>query len=160
MKIGLAPFVLLLFLAVSPAHAQTQTEVDSSKSTEIQILKPHRKIADKKFWIFAGLQVAATAADFETTQWAMRSDPAAREVNPLFGEHPSRLRMYGIGMPLTLFQIAVQYHAKGISEDTGKARAAWIVSASLNAGLHTALAIHNAGLVQQTVCPANGAGCR
>lgn len=160
MKIGVAAFALLLCLAGVPTRAQTQTESDSPKSTETQVPKPHRKIADKKFWIFAGLQIGATVADFETTQWALRSDPGAREINPLFGQRPSRLRMYGIGMPLSLFQIALQYHAKSTADETGKARAAWIVGASMNAGLHTALAVHNAGLVKQAVCPANGAGCR
>lgn len=160
MKTGFAPFALLLFLAALPARAQTQTETDSPKSAQTQVPKPHRKIADKKFWIFAGLQIGATVADFETTQWALRSDPSAREINPLFGERPSRLRMYGIGMPLTAFQIVLQHHAKDIADETGKARAAWIVGAALNSGLHTVLAVHNAGLVTQSVCPANGAGCR
>jgi len=151
---------LFPFLAVTSVHAQTQTGNDSTKSSDVEAAKPHRKIADKKFWILAGLQIGATAADFETTQWALRSDPGAREVNPLFGQRPSRLKMYGIGMPMTLFQIALQHHAKGLADQTGKARAAWIFGAVLNTGLHTALAIHNAGLVKQSVCPANGGGCR
>lgn len=158
MKKGFTTFAFFLCLAAVPAHAQTQT--DSPKPAETQPVKPHLKVADKKFWIFAGLQIGATAADFETTQWALRSDPQAREVNPLFGQRPSRLKMYGIGMPLTVFQIALQHHAKGIADRTGKARAAWIVGASINTGLHTALAVHNAGLVSASVCPAQGTGCR
>jgi hypothetical protein len=160
MKRTFAVFALLLCLAAVPAHAQTQTETDSPKSTGTQVTKPHLKIASKKFWIFAGLQIGATIADFETTQWALRSNPQAREINPLFGQRPSRLKMYGIGMPITVFQIALQHHAKGIADRTGKARGAWIVGASINTGLHTFLAVHNAGLVGQSVCPAQGTGCR
>jgi len=160
MQKGYAAVAMFLFLAAVPLHAQTQADNSSAKSPDVEAAKPHRKIADKKFWILAGLQIGATVADFETTQWALRSDPGAREVNPLFGQRPSRLKMYGIGMPMTVFQIALQHHAKGLADQTGKARAAWIFGAALNTGLHTALAIHNAGLVKQSVCPANGAGCR
>ena len=130
------------------------------RSAGVQIEKPHRRIADKKFWTFAALQIAATAADFETTQWVLRTNPNAREINPLFGDRPGRLKMYGIGMPFTAFQILLQYHAKGVSDETGKAGKAWIVGAALDTGLHTFLAVHNARLAGQSVCPAEGAGCR
>lgn len=155
-----AAVALFLSLAVVPLHAQTQAANSPTKTSYAQSTKPRQKIADKKFWILAGLQVGASIADFETTQWALRSSPGAREMNSLFGQRPTRLRMYGIGLPITAFQIALQYHAKSTADRTGRARAAWIVGASINTGLHTALAIHNADLVSASVCPANGAGCR
>jgi len=164
MKRGLAILALFVSFAAAPLFAQTQAEdaapsVAPADSAVPPLPKPRLKIADKRFWILAGIQIGATVADFETTQWALRSDPSAREVNPLFGQRPGRAKMYAIGMPLTLFQIALQYHVKGTAAQTGKGRAAWIVGASINTGLHTALAVHNASLVHGPVCPAQGAGC-
>jgi len=160
MKCKLTMLAVFLCLAVVQARAQTDAQADPPKSANERVVKPHLKIAGKKFWIFAALQIGATAADFETTQWALRSNPNAREINPLFGERPSRLKMYGIGMSFTAFQILLEHHVKSVSDRTGNARGAWIVGASIDTGLHTFLAVHNAGLVGQSVCPAQGAGCR
>lgn len=102
------------------------------------------KVADKKFLGFAALQVAATVADFETTQWAQRKAPYGAEQNPLFGSHPSRARMYSIGFSLTSLQLYMQFRSKGYGERTGKIKHAWIVGALFDTGLHTYLAVHNA----------------
>jgi hypothetical protein len=101
------------------------------------------KVVDKKFIAFAALQLAATVADFETTQWAQRNAPNGAEQNPLFGSHPSRPRMYSIGLSLTAFQVYMQYRSKRYGERTGKIKNAWIVGALFDTGLHTYLAVHN-----------------
>jgi hypothetical protein len=101
------------------------------------------EVVDKKFIAFAALQLAATVADFETTQWAQRNAPYGAEQNPLFGSHPSRLRMYSIGLSLTTFQVYMQYRSKRYGERTGKIKNAWIVGALFDTGLHTYLAVHN-----------------
>jgi hypothetical protein len=149
--------LIYLFLVAAPVLAQNQS--DSSHSGKIQIPKPHLRVADKKFWTFAAIQLAAATADFETTEAALGHDPRAQEVNPLFGSRPARAKLYGIGMPLTVFQIFLQYRAKEIGQQTGKGRNWWLVGASSVTGFHTFLAIHNAGLADERICPAQGAGC-
>lgn len=101
------------------------------------------KVADKKFLAFAALQVAATVADFETTQWAQRKAPNGAEQNPLFGSHPSRARMYSIGFSLTSLQLYMQFRSKRYGERSGRMKHAWIVGALFDTGLHTYLAVHN-----------------
>jgi hypothetical protein len=107
------------------------------------------KAADKKFWVLAGLQVGATFADFETTQWAQRVRPDGSELNPLYGRHPGRPRMYSIGMSLTALQIFVQYKSRTRAHETGKLKKAWIVGALVNTGVHTFLAVHNGQIAGQ-----------
>ncbi|HXQ25383.1 MAG TPA: hypothetical protein VN822_03140 [Candidatus Acidoferrales bacterium] len=160
MKKNLAAAILLLCFAITPANAQSQPDSDTPKSPDAPVLKSHSKIPNKKFWIFAGLQIGTTIADIETTQLALSSNPQSHELNPLFGSHPGRPRMYSIGMALTGIQLLLQHHVKARSERTGRAKGLWIVGASVNTSLHTFLAVHNARIAGESVCPAQGAGCR
>lgn len=156
------PFLLLLINLPTTAQARVQAcarqepsvsdlpDKPGSKAAtppKMQVEDPaskvHLKVADKKFWILAGLQVGASVADFETTQWAQRVHPDGGELNPLYGRHPGRARMYSIGMSLDAVQILMQYRAKGKAQETGKMKKAWIVGALLNTGVHTFLAVHN-----------------
>jgi hypothetical protein len=157
---------LLLILINLPAtaqeHAQQEPSVsdlpDKPESKAVTLpeihaqstaTKPHLKVADKKFWILAGLEVGATVADFETTQWAQRVRPDGGELNPLYGEHPGRARMYSIGLSLTAVQIWLQYRSKTKAQESGKVGKAWIVGALLNTGMHTFLAVHNGQIAGQ-----------
>jgi hypothetical protein len=162
MKKRFAATALFLCLAVIAAHAQTQTEthLDPPKADSPQIVRPHRRVLDGKFLVFAGLQLGATIADIETTQWALGSHSQAYEANPIFGRRPDRPRAYGIGISLTGLQLFLQYRSKERAERNGKRRNLWIVGASANTGLHTVLAVHNARIAEESVCPAAGAGCR
>jgi hypothetical protein len=170
-KVFVAVPLFLLGMA-SPAIAQTSSQKSGQTSTqpevttelpdkpEVQVKVPaetkappaFHKIADKKFWILAGLQVGATIADFETTQWAERVRPDGGEVNPLYGSHPGRMRMYGIGMSLTGVQILLQYKSKEMSQRNGKMKKAWIVGTLLNTGVHTFLAVHNGEIAGRGAC--------
>ena len=160
MKKNLSLAILFLCFAVAPAKAQSQTQSDPPKSPDASVLQPHQKTADKKFWIFAGLQIGATIADIETTQWALSSNPRVHEINPLFGNRPDRARMYSIGMALTGLQLLLQHHTKARSERTGRAKVFWMAGATVNTTLHTVLAVNNARIAGEPVCPAQGAGCR
>src|SRR5271166_4025314 len=65
--------------------------------------------------LFAGgILFAGTVADFESTQSCIRRR-TCQESNPLLGKHPSRARMYAIGMPLDalLFYVAVKRKQEG-----------------------------------------------
>lgn len=165
MKIVLALATLIFLVAVAAAKAQSeiQPQPDQSnlaKSPEPSAPKVQVDHSNRRFWILAAIQIGATVADGETTQWALRRHPDAREINPLFGPRPDRAKMYGIALSITALQILLQHHAKSISERTGRLPSAWIVGASVNTGLHTFLAVHNARLADRSICPANGSGCR
>ena len=151
---------LNMLLIAAPATAQLRVQQGSSVSdlpdkpeSQAVVLpeilgqnpagKPHFRVADKKFWFLAALEVGATVADFETTQWAQRVRPDGGEVNPLYGRHPGRARMYSIGMSLDAVQILMQYRSKKKARESGKVGKAWIVGALLNTGVHTFLAVHN-----------------
>lgn len=58
--------------------------------------------SNRTFWMLAAAGAALTVIDFEMTQHNLRMHPNGRELNPLFGARPSRARMYGIGVPLTV----------------------------------------------------------
>jgi hypothetical protein len=126
-----------------PDKPETKAETSPEIHAQNPAGKPHFKVADKKFWVLATLEVGATVADFETTQWAQRVRPDGGEMNPLYGRHPGRARMYSIGMSLDAVQILMQYRSKAKAEGSGKAGKAWIVGALLNTGIHTFLAVHN-----------------
>ena len=143
MKKNLAIAIVLLCFAVAPAKAQSETQPDPPKSPDGPALKSHPKVAD-----------------IETTQWALSSNPRVHEIKPLFGNRPGRARMYSIGMALTGVQLLLQHHTKARSERTGRAKGFWMVGATANTALHSVLAVHNAGIAGQPVCPAHGAGCR
>jgi len=165
MKLVLAIVVLLFLLAVAPTKAQSEilpqpSQPDLAKLPEAPAPEVHFDRSNRRFWLMAAVEVAATVADGETTQWALRTHPDAREINPLFGSRPDRAKMYGIAFSITALQILLQHHAKTISEGTGKFQNGWLVGASVNTGFHTFLAIHNARLAGESVCPANGSGCR
>jgi hypothetical protein len=113
MKNVFAVVVVLVFLAVAPAKAQSEIQpehrnqpqlapksdlLETPDAPKIKLRSVH---PDHRFLIFAAVQVAATIADAETTQWALHSNPQAGEMNPLFGRHPDRARMYGVAFSIT-----------------------------------------------------------
>jgi hypothetical protein len=59
---------------------------------------PHRT-ADKAWWLWNGASWALTIADAENTKYVLNQGNA-RELNPLYGPNPSRLRLYAISAPI------------------------------------------------------------
>lgn len=47
----------------------------------------------------------ATVVDVEVTTHCLQTKPNCRELNPLFGSHPSRARLYATALPLTIGQV-------------------------------------------------------
>lgn len=71
--------------------------------------KPPR-IVDGEFVALAIAAAMATVMDVESTVQAQR-DPDAVEVNAwLYGERPTRTRMYGVNVPLTAALTCLAYH--------------------------------------------------
>ena len=132
-----------------PDKPESKTPPVTELHLENHVSKRPFKVDDKKFWVLAGLQVGATFADFETTQWAQRVRPDGGELNPLYGRHPDRLRMYSIGMSLTALQIFAQYKSRARAHETGKLKKVWIVGALVDTGVHTFLAVHNGQIAGQ-----------
>ena len=165
MKLVVAVAVSLFLLVVASTNAQSEIQPQPSqpelaKLPEQSAPEVRFDRSNRRFWLMAAVQVAATVADGETTQWALRSHPDAREINPPLGSRPNRPKMYGIAFSITALQILLQHHAKAISDQTGKFPNGWLIGASVNTGFHTFLSIHNARLAGESVCPANGSGCR
>ena len=70
------------------------------------------KAARNPLLVVGGLVLmAATVADAQGTESCIRAG-TCREVNPLFGSHPSRARVYGISVPLGLATYAIAAHLK------------------------------------------------
>ncbi len=68
------------------------------------------RLIDAEFLLLAVGAGIATAMDIESTVRAQR-DPEAAEVNAwIYGERPSRARMYGVNAPLTAAFAYLAYH--------------------------------------------------
>ena len=55
--------------------------------------------------------VVSTVVDAEGTQACLKAR-TCREINPLFGSHPSRVRVYGVSTPINAFAIYSMARAK------------------------------------------------
>lgn len=125
---------------------------------------PH-KLLDRKA-ILAGLTLlAGEIADNETTMAVMRRNRQATELNPFYGSHPSRLRMYSIGTALTglmfLTALAVRQQALRRGRENSKR---WLIPVVIGDSVRGWAAWHNSRLPTSQphtlkVCPAAGAGC-
>jgi hypothetical protein len=94
---------------------------------------------DTKFILLQTLSTVALLLDLETTAQAFEQQPKATELNPLFGAHPTRARLYGIAVPLSAFSFYLSYHYKKMEPS----RSVWKVAPGLSIAIHTAAAINN-----------------
>jgi hypothetical protein len=94
---------------------------------------------DSKFVLLNTLSAVAVLADIETTARVLEKQPKAFELNPLFGKHPTRARLYGIAVPLNAFSFYLSYQAKRIAPR----RSVWAAGPKVSIVVHTAAAINN-----------------
>lgn len=94
---------------------------------------------DRQFILLNALSTAALVADVETTIHAVGGETQANELNPLFGAHPTRARLYGITLPLNALSFYLSYHAK----KTMPKRRIWEIGPGLSIAAHSAAAINN-----------------
>ena len=99
---------------------------------------------DSRFILLQALSTAALVADVETTVRDLQGSKSV-ELNPLFGQHPTRARLYGINVPLNLLSFYVSYRYKK-REPQGRA---WKVGPALFIAVHTAAAINNLVVAQR-----------
>ncbi len=144
---------LLCVLFAMPAWADEQKK------------KPH-KLFDRKM-ILAGLtMLAGEIADNETTMAVLRRNRGAHELNPFYGAHPSRLRMYSIGTALTglMFITSVAVRERSIRRGQPDSKI-WLAPVFIHDAARGLAAWHNSTVpasrpTVRRVCPAAGAGCR
>ena len=96
------------------------------------------RVVDSKFILLNALSTLALVADLETTAHDLEGAKSA-ELNPLFGQHPSRARLYGVSVPLNVISIYVSYHYK----KSQPSRSLWKIGPALSIAVHTAATINN-----------------
>jgi hypothetical protein len=131
--------------------APIPAEADSShiRSSCCGVIQPHllglaparlvsRHVIDRTFILLSGLFVGTVVADAESTKFAL--DHGGRELNPIFGAHPSRARMYGTTMPIAAWVI---YWAYGAKKHAPRYKA-WMFPPLFGAVVHGGAAASNA----------------
>jgi len=101
------------------------------------------KVADKKYWATMGALIASTAADTWTTSKLQAIGGSER--NPLFGKHPSNVRLAGTSFAYTAGEAFLAYKLKARFQHSRHwyLRTLWLVEPSFQAGQHTHLAHKN-----------------
>jgi hypothetical protein len=78
-----------------------------------------------EFAVLLGTAAMALVLDIESTKYAQH-DPEAAEVNSwIYGERPSRSRMYAVSVPVTLALAAYAGYLKATVSTEAKNRWAW-----------------------------------
>ncbi len=97
------------------------------------------KTIDHQFLLLNGLLVISAVADAESTLLCSR----CREVNPILGSHPTRQKIYAIGVPLTAFQIYLAYHYKKLSPTRNGVITGWKAFPVAFTAIHGLAAVNN-----------------
>lgn len=97
------------------------------------------KTIDHQFLVLNGLLVISAVADAESTLLCSR----CREINPILGSHPTRQRIYAIGVPLTAFQIYLSYHYKKLSPTRNGVITGWKAFPVAFTAIHGLAAVNN-----------------
>ncbi len=80
-----------------------------------------------EFAVLLGTAAMALVLDVESTKYAQR-DPEAAEVNSwIYGERPSRSRMYAVSIPVTLALASFAGYLKASRSEDGKSGSVWKV---------------------------------
>jgi hypothetical protein len=94
---------------------------------------------DRNFILLHAVSAAALVADLETTVRGVQGQANGAELNPLFGPHPTRARLYGVAVPLNVLSFCVSYHYKKIEPGGGL----WKLGPGISIAVHAAAAINN-----------------
>jgi hypothetical protein len=127
----------------------SSTDQDAGERSEAQFVPPTFSIEpnaglrwhtlDSKFITLQALSTMALIADAETTLRGLKQNPEATELNPLFGRHPTPARLFGIAVPLQVFNICFSYHLKKIAPR----RSDWKFVPKLSITVHSIAAANN-----------------
>lgn len=117
---------LAMFARMEPIAPFSSSIVSHRLETTTPLEEP--RIIDRKFGILAALAIGSTVADLEAT---LHCPQPCREVNPLYGAHPTRARLYGTNAPFIVGGIMMSRLVRKRSPE----RRSWMVpSLSLTAG--------------------------
>lgn len=105
----------------------------------VPTMESSSRTMDRQFILLNALSTVSLIADVETTIHAVGGENKANEVNPLFGAHPTRARLYGITLPLNALSLYLSYHAK----KTMPKRRIWEIGPGLSIAVHTGAATNN-----------------
>ena len=94
---------------------------------------------DRNLILLHAFSAAALVEDLETTVRGVQGQANRAELNPLFGAHPTRARLYGIAVPLNVLSFYVSYHYKKIEPGSRL----WKLGPGISIAVHTAAAINN-----------------
>ncbi len=101
-----------------------------------------RRVFDRSFLWTALFQIGATVADIESTQYGLSH--GARELNPLYGNHPSRTKQYAITMPITAGVLAWSYRLKRGAPHSKH----WLIPPIIVGSMHAIAACHNLSVIK------------
>jgi hypothetical protein len=82
--------------APEPATSPAPEPLIAPSSTSIRTTSPvvgQKRVADRQFWAFVSVTAATAIMDGESTIHGLQT-PGRREMNPVLGSHPNRLRFY------------------------------------------------------------------
>lgn len=120
----------------------TRTPQIAASAPQLPVVLPSStaRTIDRKFILLQTFSTLALVSDLESTAHVVAGrQPQASEVDPLFGKHPTRARLYGIGVPLDAFVIYMSYHAKKVAPK----RKLWEIGPALSIAIHSAATINN-----------------
>ncbi len=104
--------------------------------------RERKRVADRSFLLAALFQVGATIGDIESTQYGLSH--GARELNPIYGSHPSRAKQYGITMPVTAAVLGLTYHLKRSAPHSRY----WLIPPLVVGSMHAIAACHNLAVIK------------
>jgi hypothetical protein len=161
-KLWLGIVALCLFSSVAGAQQEPSTKKRGRWASFGRMLTCRHEVVDRKFCVATGLIGAAMIADAKTHFSVARRCPiGCEESNPVLGKHPSTGRVVGFGSLLFGAEVSLMYVAK---KHAGEG--VWLTIPAIAVPLHTAAAWRNSTLpadppwLRESVCPANGTGCR
>jgi hypothetical protein len=130
--------------AFHPSSADEMPEVRETRfvSPTLSVEQNTRSSArtlDGEFTWLHTLSAMALVADLETTARGLEGQAKGSELDPVFGAHPTRARLYGIAVPLNVLSFYLSYHYKKIEPG----RSIWKVAPGLSIAVHTGAAINN-----------------
>lgn len=101
-----------------------------------------QKVLNRAFVWLTVMEFSATVADIESTTYALSSN--YHEAYPLLGSHPSRAKLYGLGMPSAALIALCSYELKKVSPHSRK----WMIPPLLAGSIHGGAAVHNFYIVR------------
>ena len=126
----------------SPAHTDGEPGLNTTRREPAKLetnADGSRRIFDRQFILLNTFSTVALVADLETTVYDLGGQSKSAELNPLFGQHPTRARLYGIAVPLNALSFYVSYRYK----KSAPGRNLWKLGPGLLIAVHTAATVNN-----------------